>query len=255
MSQMRTQDARAVVNRALCMGALLKRGEFELTLQTLDDYAYEDDTRHNIISRHHDLNDRLQQWLVDENLAQHLTSAERNLLNKALASWSDRMIISTSWRVESLGVMLWALQVLDKVPPFDTQFEPENVLYPLDVLTPTIDFVWRAALRSTAELRRLRDQAELWNWRARSMELERMGVRPPTGVTFREIVRMTARDAYAQGKIEDLIDDDFCAFGKPFNRLSPDEYILVSAIAYERYSALDWLCELSTEWDSLPVDH
>ncbi|QPC82726.1 DUF4272 domain-containing protein [Phototrophicus methaneseepsis] len=255
MDEPRIQNARAVAYRALCLGAILKRGEFEITLQGLDDdYALPEDARRHMTSKHHDLNDQLYKWVDDENLTQYLIDTERTLLQKPLGSWRERTIISMSWRVESLGVMLWALRYLDSIPPFDVQFEPDDVLYPLDVLTPTVDFVWRAQLRPARTLIQMRDRAEGWNWRARATELERLGVQPPNGVPFREIIHETAHKARDKGHVPYLIDNDFPAFGKPFAELDSEQYALVSNIAYERYTALSWLCELSAAWEGIRID-
>jgi len=254
MTHMRTQDARAVAFRTLCLGALLKRGEYEIILQN----SHDDDLTPAMRQRLHATCNRdvmrLQTWLRDEKLLPHLTETERILLEKPLGTWSDRLIITASWRVESLGVMLWALHALDYIPAYDTQFDPATVLAPLEVLTPTIDFIWCARLRSPDELAAERDAAEMWNWRSRALELQRMGVKPPAGVTFREIVRLTALKAYRQGNLNRVADGDFAVFGKPYYLINEDEFALASAIAYERYFALNWLCELSHEWENIPVD-
>jgi len=254
MPQPRIQDAQVVAHRALCLGAILKRGEIEITFQNLDQLDIPQDLHQRFITQHHDQHAALRRWVVTEGLSRHLTGAERILLDMTLGRWSERTIISTSWRVESLGVMLWALNYLEGIPKYDTQFEPDEVLSPLEVLTPTIDILWQAHLRPATELLAMRDQAEYWNWRTRAMDLERMGVRPAEGVTFREIVHATAQQAYNQGYLTHLLNGDFPAFDKPYAELDHDQHTLVSSIAYERYSALAWLCELSAQWESLPVD-
>lgn len=253
MGQTQVQDARAVAYRAFCLGALLKRLELEITLQSLDEYTLPEDIRVDVLLKHYSLSQQLQRWLLAEGIAAHLTRSEALLLNRPLATWSDRLILNTSWRVEALGVMLWALQILDEIPDYDTQFEPPDVLRPLEILTPTIDLIWRAELRPSDELAAVRDCADLWNWRSRALELERMGMRPPEGTTFAEVIYMTAQKARDKG-IPPLIDGDFPAFGRPYALQTEDEYTVTSAIAYERSSALNWLCELSSEWHGLPID-
>lgn len=240
--------------RALSLGALLKRGEIELTIHKLQDLLVFDDLRQQVFDKNHDVNRRLQNWVQDEKIHPHLSDSERNLLDKALGTWSERTLIHVGWRTEALGIMLWALNWMEDIPPYDQQYEPDDVLAPLDVFRPTIDFLWTAQLRPAEELQARRDQAELWNWRSRATELERMGVRPPEGLSFREIIRATAHRAYANGQLDQLINDDFPAFQKAYSNLDEDEYALVSALAYERYFALNWICELTSEWDNLRVD-
>lgn len=252
MSQ--TQDARAVAYRALCLGALLQRAEFELALQNTHEIILFEDIRQQVVQKHHDFNKRLLDWLDNEKLAARLSDNERYLLQKPLGSWSEKALISVGWRFEALGVMLWALQRLESIPAYDEQFDPEIILEPLDICNPTIDFIWLANLRPDDELRQALDQAELWNWRSRVTELERMGVRPPQGVSFREIIRVTAEGAYLNQHIPQPIQGDFPVYGKAYIDLSYDEYTLTSAIAYERYFSLNWVCELTSEWEKVRVD-
>jgi len=258
MSQSRIQDARAVAYRAFCLGALLYRGESELAVQNLDPFFFfEDafeDAKEEALQKQRHLNKALLRWLSEEKLTGHLSEAEQHLLNKPLGTWTERTLISVGWRVESLGVMLWALHRMDTMPAYDAQFKLDEVLLPLDILNPTIDFIWCATLRPAEELVMMRDQAELWNWRSRATELQRMGVRPPEGVTFREIIRVTAERAYTNGHIPSPVDGDFRAFNKAYAQLNEDEYALASAVAYERYGSLSWMCELSSEWENIRVD-
>lgn len=242
MSQLRIQDARAVAYRALCMGALLKRGKLEFLVQeqpTPLDVEYHQQLNH---------------WLVAENILSHLSETEQYLLAKPLGTWSERTLIMVGWRTEALGTMLWALNRLDDLPAYDTQFEIDTILAPLDIFQPTIDFIWLATLRADYDLQQSRDQAELWNWRSRARELERMGVRPPEGVSFNEIIRFTTERAYQNGHIPTPIHGDFPVFNKSYAYLNHDEYALVSSIAYERYSALSWICEITSEWESIHID-
>ncbi len=253
MSQLRIQDERAVVYRVLSLGALLKRAELERTIQHLHElFPYS--SIEELIAQQEEYHDELLRWLEIESINAHLSESESSLLMKPLGTWSERTLLTVEWRTEALGIMLWALGHLEEFPPYDRQFDPEDVLEPLDLLTPTIDLVWMARLRPEEELTQRRDQAEIWNWRSRATELERMGVRPPAGVTFRQIISSTAERAYTKGHIPTLLDNDFPAFERPYAQLDEDQYMLASAIAYERYTAFNWLCEYSNKWESLRVD-
>jgi uncharacterized protein DUF4272 len=254
MSQLRIQDARAIAYRALCLGTLLQRAKFELSVQNNDDWSVFERMREHILNKHQVLNARLLEWLKEEEIERHLSEAERHLLQKPLGSWSERALISVGWRTEALGTMLWVLNRYEHFPSYDKQFETRDVLAPLDIFNSTIDFIWMASLQDDHVLRASRDQAELWNWRSRARELERMGVKPPEGVTFREIIRLTAERAYESGHTPELIDGDFPSLNKAYAELTDDEYALMSAIAYERYSALNWVCEITNEWESTRID-
>ena len=254
MSQLRIQDARAVAYRALCLGALLKRTELELSIQELDDRSVFDEVRQHFIIKQEKHNQKLNQWLLDEHISEHLSDTEGHLLARPLGKWSERTLIMVGWRIEALGIMLWALNRLDFIPAYDSQFDPAVILAPLDIFQATIDFIWMANLRSDYELREERDRAELWNWRSRARELKCMGVRPPEGVSFNEIIRFTTERAYKEGHIDLPVADDFPVFNKSYANLTADEYALLSAIAYERNSALSWICEITSDWESIPID-
>ncbi|MEO1287138.1 MAG: DUF4272 domain-containing protein [Chloroflexota bacterium] len=254
MSQLRNQDARIVAYRTLSLGALLKRTELEITLQNVDDWQLSDSERDDIVETQFDLNHQLHHWLHNENITPHLSETEQYLLEKRLGTWSERTLSTVGWRTEALGSMLWALNRLDEIPAYDTQFDPADLLAPLDILNPTIDFIWLANLHPDITLSQARDQAESWNWRSRARELKQMGVRPPEGVTFNQIIRFTAERAYSNGYIPEPIAGDFPVLGKSYALLTIDEYSILSAIAYERYTAFSWLCEITSEWESIRID-
>lgn len=248
------QNERTVAYRALCLGALLQRSEIELTLQTMDDLVFFDEAKDNLLQELTTKNDDLLAWLQREKIDPHLSQRERQLLQCDLGQWSERTLISVEWRTESLGAMLWALHYIDDMPDYDEQFQLDAVLDPLDIYNSTIDFIWLASLRSNRDLQLSRDRAEIWNWRSRATELERMGIRPTEGVSFREIIRFTAERAYTDGHIPPPIEGDFPAFYKSYANLNHDEYAVTSAIAYERYFALNWVCEVSSQWESIRID-
>lgn len=254
MSQLRIQDARAVAYRALCLGVLLQRAELELSLQDVGEWSVFDEVKQRFIKKQEAKIQQLTQWLIAENISTHLSETEQYLLRKPAGKWSERNLISVGWRSESLGMMLWALQRMDDLPDYDTQFDPDDLLVPLDIFQPTIDFIWMADLRPDYELTQERDRAELWSWRSRARELKMMGVRPPEGVTFNEIIYFTAERAYQNGHIEMPIAGDFPALNKSYAHLTSDDYAILSAIAYERNSALSWICEITSEWESIRID-
>jgi hypothetical protein len=254
MSQTGIQEARTAAYRALCLGALLTRSGLETAVQRLQSNDVPDGVRRFITARHWNDHQRLIQWIRDERLESYLSRAERQLLSKPFPSWSARNQTVAGWRSESLGVILWALRFIDTVPAFDTRFDLSTVMNTVDVFTPTIDFIWQAGLRPADEIQRMRDTADLWNWRARAAELQRMGIKPPEGMSFAEIIRITAEQGYQEALLPAPIDGDFPAFGNPYSSMTPEQAVNTSFIAQHRCSALNWLCELSSEWENLPVD-
>ncbi|MDQ7027354.1 MAG: DUF4272 domain-containing protein [Anaerolineae bacterium] len=254
MSQLCIQDSRTVAYRALCLGTLLKRREWELAVQNSGERFIFDGVRDHVLQQYQQFNADLLKWLAAEKIMPHLSKSEQRILNQPFATWSERTLTCIGWRIEALGILLWALKRVDTIPAYDDQFILKALLEPLDLLNPTIDFIWLASLRPAEELQIARDCAEQWNWRSRATELERMGVRPPDGVTFSDVIRFTAERAIENRLLSYLIQGDFPAFAKAYVDLTDDEYALTSAIAYERYFALNWVCELSTSWEGIRID-
>lgn len=254
MNQTGVQSGRTAAYRALCLGALLKRSELEQAVHKLQSEPIPEGVRRFIKSRHWSDNQRLLHWVSDEALDAYLTRAERVLLGRALGAWSDHARTLAAWRSEALGVILWALRFIEHVPTFDSRFDLHVVMSPLEVLTPTIDFVWQAGLRPVEDLRRLREVAELWHWRSKAAELQRLGIKPQDGVNFSDIIRITAEQASQDRLLPPPINGDFPAFGRAYRDLTTEQATFVSHIAHERSAALNWLCELSSEWESLPLD-
>jgi hypothetical protein len=115
-------------------------------------------------------------------------------------------MVDASWRQESIGVLLWALSIVDDLPPYDRQFE--NVAGRIPLLEAVDVFLRDAQLRTRTEIEHARDLAELWHWRSRSTQLQS---RPDFAEThpdidLNEIVTRAATHAHDQGDIPAPID-------------------------------------------------
>ena len=191
-------------------------------------------------------------WLRAENLVDTLSTRERALIAQPLDDWSERDLSDANWRNESLGVLLWALSAVEEMPPYDTPFDRLPELVPL--LKATADFRRSAVLRPADELRRARDLAELWHWRARTKKLRVPADHPAAGVDLDEVVTQAAARASAEGEIPATVDGDFPAYGKAYRDLDAEEFATVTSIAVERHHALNWLCGYAADWDKVPTD-
>ncbi len=245
------REARLVAYRALCLGALLERHDAELRIRTLSQYTSDRSEREAILARRNARNQRLLAWLATEGLTPFLTTTEAKLLASPLGTWSTRALSCVSWRAETLGVLLWTLRAVDALPPMDTPFDVNEILRPLDIYTPTIDFVWCARLRPQEELQTLREQMELWLWRTHATELELLGVRQNDGKPLREVIYSMARQSLLKGAVPRLIEGDFPAFGRAYAALNNDQRDMVNTIVHERASATHWVCDANSAWTVL----
>lgn len=232
-----------IAYRALCLGALVMRGEFEQVVQKSEDSE--------VVEAHEDLIERLADWLVDEGVSQYLSPNEKRLFEKSAGSWTEQELIDASWRSEALGVILWTLSVLDSLPPYDTVFTQPEVINPLKLLGPTTEFLWRARLRPPEEVAKACDIADLWVWRSRIAAMQKGGLLLPEGWSFPQVIKTIAEKAHESGAISQLAEGDLPILGKPYTELSEDEYMHVTSIATERQLALDWVIGHAETWDQV----
>lgn len=194
--------------------------------------------------------------LRSSGLWEDTSPSEREIFECPALQLTERQVIDTSWRAESLGCLAWALGLMDQLPAYDTQIDPERVL-PLIAVDDIGAFVRDARLREANEIERARDIAELWHWRSRTRELEERGYAPPRGEpALDEILRELVPRAAADGMIPAPIGEDFPALGRAYRDLAPEEWAGVQSIAMERHFALNWLCGYApgNEWDETPTD-
>lgn len=249
-------DAADVARRAMILMhlhvhvlALPPREMLELTLAEAQDFERVEFLR-GIETRHQALLDALRRT----GLWEHVSPTERRILASSPLEISERDRVDVSWRAESIACLAWSLGLLDALPPYDVQVDPDEVLplLPNDVteLTQT------ARLRPTQDIEAARDVAELWHWRGRTRQLQERGYRPNDGeCALDDIVREVAARA-ANDSLFSPISADFPAFGKPYRELSSEEWIQAQSIAMERHFALNWICGFAplNEWDETPTD-
>lgn len=191
-----------------------------------------------------------------DGLWEDAAESEREIFEQPVGAITERQMINTSWRAEALHCLAWALGLVDGIPDYDTQTDPETLM----PLIPTDDLagaVRSATLRDAAELSRAREVAELWHWRSRTRQLEQDGYRPRDGQpSLDTIVRNVASRMAADGLLPTPIDEDFPVLGRAYRDLSADEWASAQSIAMERHFALNWLCGYAPEkeWDETPTD-
>jgi len=201
-----------------------------------------------------ELSGRLNSWLAKEGISNYLSPQEKDLVGKTLGSWTMEEIVASSWRTEALGVILWALSSIERIPPYDTKFSKPQILARIGLGVNASEFAAKTRQKPPQDVSRERNIAELWHWRARTSELQRNHFSPPAGWTFQQIIAQSAKQAYQSGLIPKLLDDDFSLFGKSYAILSEGEYHDAASISLERHFALNWLCGYSANWDETSTE-
>lgn len=168
---------------------------------------------------------------------------------------------AAGWRMECVGVIMWALGLIEQLPPIDEQTSIDLLkIIPIQKVSL---FSKHPALRAGGEIAAQRDDMEFWHWRARTRQLIEEG-RPfeafegaeASGIRgYDDIVRKSATEAYKRGMLSEIMEEDFVFMGKPFRALSQDEYANATSIVMERHYALNWLCGFApgNRWDETPM--
>jgi hypothetical protein len=238
---MKTVDEAATWNRMICLSLMHKRSFFEATVGV------------GAIPREAIAAAIAPRWNGDLERARErgifdmMAPEERELLEAPIGAWTQRQLLDASWSVEGLAVLAWALSLGDVLPPWD-----QKVDTPVLMRSIVRD---RVKLRPATEIHAARELAELYNWRARTLRLERTGADCPVppGWTLAQIVAKTATMA-EERKLFRSVDGDFPAQGKPYGSVDEAAAAELSSIAQERHRALNWLCCYGADWYSVPTD-
>ncbi len=159
---------------------------------------------------------------------------------------SDPAVIDAVWQAEGLGMLFWALGLVE-LEPLDRHFDPEWLL-----ATPTA----HGTLRAKAEIEHALDAARLWHWRARTDMLAsgEAGLELPANwASLEQLVAVAAMRGYERGLLPSPLRGDFAAFGSGYRELSSGQRAELLAIAYERHRALEWLCGAGKSWAETPT--
>ncbi|HEY6169237.1 MAG TPA: hypothetical protein VI454_14435 [Verrucomicrobiae bacterium] len=255
-------DQPTVVARSLCLGSLILRGILERAIQSPAGPEF--------IGAHREFAVRLSQWLNEQDWTANFTLEELAALSQMPGTWDQTHLDAQNRRIESLGVLFWALSIHQEFPPYDEPFELPNLepllgwtqgalTHPND--TRLVNFPHTASgwfkqvtqLRPAPIIASRRAAAECWQWRAHVAALQRTGVPSPTGQDYPTLIAIAAEEAHAAGAIPKPLERDFPLFDQAFGALSEDELAEAATIASGRRIALDWLCGFATEWDNVPV--
>jgi Domain of unknown function (DUF4272) len=197
--------------------------------------------------------DRLREGGLWDEMGQN----ERDFMQAGPIEVSPQALIDANWLGESTVCLLWALGHVSELQPYDQPAKPEltNELpaKPFQVL------IENAVLRAGDKIRKQRDLAELWHWRARTRQLRESGRVPQVlseGLTIERVIQMAATKAAEDGAFKTPIGNDFPAFNKPYRDLTRDEFSIATSIAVERHRALNWLCGYAprNRWADTPTD-
>jgi len=192
----------------------------------------------------------------------YVSPKEKEFLNIYGSKMDEYIRLMVLWRMESAGMLMWALQIIPDWPLIDVEIDPE-LLKKVEVKNIGT-FLKLLHLRSGTEINSKRDLIELWHWRVRTRQLiETKGqfisdtnMKKAGFNTLDDIVRFSAKAGYEKGILPVIMDEDFVFLDKPFRNLTPEEYQKANSIIMDRHYALNWICGKApgNRWDETPTD-
>ncbi len=235
--------------RALCIGVCSTRGRMDLLIQNLKGNK-------EAILLHEKLQKTLLEWTKNNQLDKRLSRKERDLLYKPLGKLSQQDLVNISWREEALSTLLWAINKIPQIPPYDSESDHKSSIANLHIMGDLDHKINEIKTRSLDEIAKARDIAEGWHWRVRTQQIinEKQKVSLPAGITLEKIIEISATEHYKLGEIPTPINNDYPVFKKAFSDMNTEEYSLVKSITFERHYALNWICGYSDNWDTVPTD-
>jgi hypothetical protein len=230
-----------VINRALCLSVLFLRSQAEAIYLSSPDKE--------IFNIESNFFQEVEKWIEEENLKNSFTEQEKILLEKELGKWDEKETLLSFTYLESLGVLFWALSLIDKLPPYDVGFKLNDVINGIPVLKSKEEFLGKVKLRPFKELIKERDIAEMWYFRWKLGRMEKENYKLEEGKSYKDALKLLVEKALSSGAISYTIEDDFPVQGKPFSRVSGEDYLFLSGIILERFLTLNWLCGSYKSWD------
>jgi len=147
-------SARQVADRALVLYAMVRRASIELIVA---------ETRDQMRRRQAE-GARLEteEWFERESLTEALTDTERTLFDAPTSAWPPEAIADGMWRKEALGVLLWALRMIEAMPPIDHEFAVEDLNAAIESPGSVSVFRATARLRDPGEIEAAWREADTW---------------------------------------------------------------------------------------------
>jgi Domain of unknown function (DUF4272) len=147
--------AAEISDRILVLYALTRRGAIELII----DETHGDPQR---IAQAEAARVETDRWLQRESLTDAPTPGERRLFAATSGSWPREAVHDAMWRRESMGVLLWALQHLEELPDFSSEFDQAELDGAVMRYGSVSSFRANGGLRPDDQIERAWMEADAW---------------------------------------------------------------------------------------------
>ncbi len=189
--------------------------------------------------------EQLSCWLDEVDATEELEPRERALLRTPIGALDCALARSSSWRIEGVAALAWALQCF-ALPPYDQEVTPLEVLDAIGFLRTRRDAVCHSPqLRQASEIE---ERAELmWTIHWRLIEFEQR----PRKLNLRNV-----RFSWGRLYLDDLSlgDGDLKISGRAIAVADEAAVQQCMSIAIERRRAFCWLCGDAKRYSRVRLD-
>jgi len=228
-----------VARRALCLGLMVLRSHAEAGLKGDSGST----TRFESFAR------KLAEWADGYGVSAWLTESETRLFRQSVGSWHDDQVFETTWRVEALAALRWALGHLDRMPSYFAVQRVDTVCAGIPVGGPVDRFVAVSRLRSHDDIERERAKAHSLDWRCRTEVLRWQGVEAPAGDSYETAIRSALQTGDDEGLALDHDGVDVLVAGRRLGDIDRAAIADIVSVCGERHLALAWVCSGDEDWD------
>jgi Domain of unknown function (DUF4272) len=236
------QTREAVARRALALSLIALRSRYEIAMAKTWWRK----------SKFRKLGHELHEWASEQELDGFLSPKERMLHERQFGTWSVEEARERFWRLESLKAVLWCTRALDEMPSYFKVGAADDTYAKLLVGKNVADFLAQAKLRDEPEITKEREFALFLNWRCRTEALRLLGMRPPVGDSYRNVVIRALPAITECGFPIEHDGVDILVNRVRFIDVGKAKANIMS-ICYERHLALEWVLG-EADWDEARAD-
>lgn len=170
-------------------------------------------------------------WATKVSADNELEAKELDILSTPVGALDRTTVINTTWRLEGLGVLAWALNLVEQAP-YDEQVDTAQLL---DTLYQAADSLLKSpSVREEEEIDEYGEQIFALHWRLVEFTLN------SEVMDFTEIIQqpwfgLTDLTAFH------LINGDLAIGGQRIDKAPAKAFSQTMSIARERHQAINWL--------------
>ena len=206
-----------IASRALALTAVTARALLEQDESSLDE---KEKQRQAVVN-----------WATKVSADKELEEEELKILSTPVGALDRRTAINTTWRLEGLGVLAWALNLVEQAP-YDEQVDTGLLL---DTLYQAANSILESpSVRAEEEIDEYGEQIFALHWRLVEFTLN------SEVMDFAEIIQQPwigLRDLTAFH----LVDGDLAIGGQRIDEAPANMFSQTMSITMERHQAINWL--------------